>query len=109
MERFQVREYLLPGGRSPFREWLDSLEVTVKARVQARVFRFETGNLGKTRSVGGGVIEAKLDFGPGWRIYFGRMGDAWVILLAGSDKKGQPKAIMTARKYWTDFQSRGRT
>ena len=60
-----VREYLTADGRNPYREWLDTLDVTPRARIQARVLRFSTGNLGDHKSVGGGVWEARVMFGPG--------------------------------------------
>ena len=67
-----VREYLTAEGKNPYRAWLDTLDVTPRARIQARVFRFSTGNLGDHRSMGGGVWEARVMFGPGYRIYFAR-------------------------------------
>ena len=69
-----VREYLTADGKNPYREWLDTLDVTPRARIQARVLRFSTGNLGDHKSVGGGVWEARVMFGPGYRIYFGKDG-----------------------------------
>ena len=67
--RLTIREYLSPDGRSPFRDWLSDLDVPTRARVQARVLRFETGNLGDHKAVGDVVWEARLDFGPGYRLY----------------------------------------
>lgn len=65
--KLTIREYLTPDGKSLFRDWLDTLDVPVRARVQARVLRFEIGNLGDLKAVGGGVWEARLAFGPGYR------------------------------------------
>jgi len=76
-----VREYLTRDGRNPFREWLGALDVAVRARVQARMLRSEMGNLGDHKSVGGGIWEARLAFGPGYRIYFGKDGDLIIVLL----------------------------
>ena len=67
-----IREYLTADGKSPFRAWLDRQTKTVKARLQARVLRFELGNLGDHKPVGGGVWEARVMFGPGYRINFAR-------------------------------------
>lgn len=67
-----VREYETADGKVPFREWLATLDPTARARVQARIVRFETGNLGDHRGVGGGVQEARVMFGPGYRVYFGQ-------------------------------------
>jgi putative addiction module killer protein len=86
-----VREYLTADGKNPFREWLGSLTKAVRARIQARVLRFELGNLGDHKSLGEGVWEARVMFGPGYRIYFGKDGDSIVVLLVGGDKGSQAK------------------
>jgi len=100
---FAVREYLTADGRNPFRDWLAGLEVAVRARIQARVFRFELGNLGDHKSVGAGVWEARLTFGPGYRIYFGKDGDSIVVLLAGGAKASQSRDIPRAQGFWRDY------
>ena len=101
--RLSVREYLTPAGRSPFRDWLTTLDVSVRARIQARVLRFETGNLGDHKAVGGGVWEARLAFGPGYRIYFGRHQRTVVLLLLGGDKRSQRRDICQARQFLSDY------
>jgi putative addiction module killer protein len=98
-----VREYLTPGGRNPFREWLDTLDVPVGARVQARVLRFELGNLGDHKTVGAGVWEARLAFGPGYRIYFGKDGGSIIVLLAGGAKASQARDIGRAKEFWRGY------
>ena len=98
-----VREYLTADGKSPYRMWLDTLGPSAKARAQARVLRFETGNLGDHKSVGGGVWEARLMFGPGYRIYFGTAGRSIIILLVGGTKGSQAKDIERAQRYWADY------
>jgi putative addiction module killer protein len=100
---FRVREYLTNRGASPFREWLDALDVTARARIQARVLRFESGNLGDYKSVGGGVLESRLDVGPGYRIYFGIDEGDLVLLLIGGTKRTQQRDIRQARAYWADY------
>jgi len=110
--KLSAREYLTDRGASPFREWLARLDVTARARIQARVLRFETGNLGDHRSVGDGVWEARCDFGPGHRIYFGRAGSAVVLLLFGGDKSTQRADIRRAQEYWANYLeaiNRGKT
>ena len=101
-----IREYLTANGKNPFREWLNSLTVAVRARIQARMLRFETGNLGDHKSVGNGVWEARVMFGPGYRIYFGKDGDTVVILLGGSSKQKQDEAIEAAKARWVDYRRR---
>lgn len=68
--------------------------------------RMERGNLGPCKSVGGGVVERSIDFGPGYRLYFGRDGDEFVILLAGGTKRGQQQDIASAQARWTDYKRR---
>lgn len=101
--KLTVREYLTDRGLSPFREWLTTLDAAMRARIQARVLRFEAGNLGDHRAVGDGVWEARCDFGPGYRIYFGRSGSAIVLLLLGGDKSTQRADIRRARQHWSDY------
>ncbi len=98
-----VREYLTADGKSPFRGWLDSLTVAVRARIQARVLRFEMGNLGDHKSVRGGVWEARVMFGSGYRIYFGKDGESIIVLLVGGDKGSQAKDISRAQGFWGDY------
>jgi len=100
----RIEEYLSPNGESPFRKWLDGLDLSVKARIQARVLRFETGNLGDHKPLGGGIWEARLSFGPGYRIYFGRQSaTTLVLLLLGGDKSSQAADIRKAQEYWNDY------
>jgi putative addiction module killer protein len=75
-----------------------------QVRIQARVLRFENGNIGDHKIVGDGVWEARLDFGPGYRLYFAKDGIAVILLLAGGDKASQAKDIATAKSYWSDFK-----
>lgn len=99
-----IREYEAADGRCPYREWLEVLDISTRARVQARIFRFELGNLGDHKYVGKGVWEARLDFGPGYRVYFGRDGDRMILLLLGGDKKSQRWDIRQAQQNWEDYQ-----
>ena len=98
-----VRESLTADGRNVFRDWLKTLDRVVRARIQARVLRFELGNLGDHKHVGAGVWEARLAFGPGYRIYFGKDRDAVVVLLAGGSKASQVADIRRAQGFWRDF------
>ena len=98
-----IREYVTAQGTSPFRTWLGHLDITVRARIQARIFRFETGNLGDHRAVGSGVWEARCNFGPGYRIYFAKPGATILLLLLGGDKASQRTDVRNAQKYWSDY------
>ena len=83
----QVLNYVTGAGKCPFEEWLDGLkDVTGRALIRKRINRIRLGNLGNNRSVGDGVWELKIDFGPGYRIYYGEGGAGTVILLCGGNK-----------------------
>lgn len=99
----EIREYIAPSGKNPFRRWLDSLAGEYKARVQARLLRIELGNLGDFKSLGDGVNELRFDFGQGYRVYFGFDGRTIVILLCGGDKSSQRKDIAKAKEHWQDY------
>jgi len=93
-------------GGVPFEEWLDDLnDKRAVARVLARVARVRQGNLGDCKSVGEGVSELRVDYGPGYRIYFGQKGQTLVVLLCGGDKRAQDRDIRLAKQYWHEFQS----
>ena len=77
--------------------------MTTKARIQARILRIESGNLGDHKSVGGGVGELRIDFGPGYRVYFGKDGATLILLLIGGDKGSQGKDIKRARALWSEY------
>ena len=82
-----------------FRDWLRRLkDANAVARIVARIRRLEQGNLGDNKSLGGGLMEMRIDYGPGYRVYFVRRGEAIVILLCGGDKDRQPQDIVRARK-----------
>lgn len=108
MLSIRVLEYLEPSGRSPFRHWFDDLEATTAARVGAYLYRLEEGNFSRVEGVGGGVYELKVDFGPGYRVYFGKDGETVLILLGGSTKKRQRAAIGRAQAAWQDYKRRKR-
>lgn len=101
-----LREYIDASGRSPFSRWLQALNVQAAAKVTTVLERMADGNLSNVKSVGGGVLEFRLDFGPGLRIYFGRDGDRLVILLAGGSKKRQELDIQSAKANWADYKKR---
>ena len=104
----EVRYYLLPDGRSPFANWFNSLNQQARAKVTTAIARLELGNLSNVKGVGEGVLEYRIDFGPGYRVYFGRDGEAFVILLTGGTKKRQQGDIEAAKALWADYKRRRR-
>jgi putative addiction module killer protein len=101
-----VREYIDTAGRSPFTKWLRALNVHAAAKAATALERVAGGNLSNVKAVGDGVLEYKIDFGPGYRIYFGRDGDRLIILLAGGTKKRQQVDIRQAKANWEDYRNR---
>jgi putative addiction module killer protein len=102
----RIVEYLDAAGRSPFTGWFDGLDATAAAKVTVALTRIEQGNLSNVKSVGAGVLEYRLNFGPGYRLYFGREGLDLVILLVGGTKSRQQKDIATAQARWADYRQR---
>jgi putative addiction module killer protein len=104
-----VVQYVTETGDCPFADWFASLPSGAALKVRTAVARMEAGNLGDAKSVGGGVMERRVDWGPGYRLYFGREGDTVVILLLGGTKKRQGNDITRARACWTAYRSRRKT
>ena len=99
-----VKEYLDPAGRSPYARWFQGLHAPAAAKVATALYRLALGNLSNVKSVGAGVYECKIDFGPGYRVYFGREGERDIILLGGSDKRRQRAAIAAAKITWAVYK-----
>ena len=106
MAAIRVLEYLDSTGRSPWRRWFDDLDAIAAEKVAAALYRLGEGNFSRVEGVGSGVFEVKIDFGPGYRIYFGKDGEAVVILLGGGTKKRQSAAIARAHRAWDDYKRR---
>ena len=104
----EVRHYIGASGRSPFADWLDDLEDGSAARVVTALYRPEQGNFSNVKGVGAGVLEYRINFGPGYRIYFGRDGETVVILLGGGTKKRQDRDISQAIACWAEYRKRKR-
>jgi len=103
------RRYHLSKGKSPFERWYRRLDAAAAAKVVTATVRIEQGNFSNVKHVGAGVYEYKVDFGPGYRVYFGRDGQDLVILLTGGTKKRQSVDIETAKTYWQDYKHRKRS
>lgn len=108
VESKQVKLYVTQDGRTPYVSWIRRLDERTKNRIDARVTRLALGDFGKYRSVGNGVVELKLNFGPGYRVYLGQEGSSVIILLCGGDKSTQQADINKAHKYWKDYQTRAK-
>ena len=105
----EIKSYVRANGKCPFNEWLASLrDRQARARIRVKINRVRLGNLGDCKAVGDGVLELRIDYGPGYRIYFGQVGTTLIILLCGGDKSSQSEDIKKAKKYWEDYSRRSR-
>ncbi|RKU21643.1 addiction module protein [Candidatus Poribacteria bacterium] len=101
----EIETYRTKNGREPFTEWFNAIQDTrTQTRIRGRLDRLEKGNFGDCASVGGGVFELRLHFGPGYRIYFGEMDRTIVLLLCGGDKSTQIRDIQRAKGYWLEHK-----
>jgi putative addiction module killer protein len=104
----EVREYVDTRGRSPYRDWIVQLDTTARVRIITAMLRMEQGNFAAAKSVGSGVSELRLDFGPGYRVYFAKDGEQLVILLGGGSKRRQQVDIQSAHALWAEYKKRKR-
>ena len=103
----EVRRYRQIRGSEPLTEWLKRLpDRQAKARLFARIDRLETGNFGDCKFLRDGVFELRIDWGPGYRVYYGRSGAHLVILLCAGDKRRQSADIECAVGFWNDYKTR---
>lgn len=102
----ELRGYIDEKGNKRFAQWIEGLDAAAAAKVTIALARMEQGNFSKVRGVGSGVFEYKIDFGPGYRIYFGKDGDRLVILIGGGTKKRQQHDIAAAQECWAAYKRR---
>jgi len=104
----EVREYVDAEGGSPFGKWFAGLNAPAAAKVTTALEKLVRGNFSNVEPAGRGVSELKIDWGPGYRIYFGKDGESLVILLGGGTKKRQSSDIEIAKENWTTYKRRKR-
>src|SRR5450759_4970327 len=102
----ELRGYIDENGNKRFANWLEALDSQAAAKVTIALTRMEQGHFSQTKGVGAGVYENKIDFGPGYRIYFGKDGERLVILIGGGTKKRQQNDIAAAQTCWADYKRR---
>ena len=101
-----IVEYLREDGRSPFGHWFDRLEARAAAKVAVARLKLAAGQMGNVKPVGEGVAEYRIDYGPGYRFYFGQDGTRLILLLLGGDKTTQPGDIAEVKACWQDYKRR---
>ena len=104
----ELVQYVDRNGRNPFDRWFDRLNESAQAKIVIALDRLERGNTSSAKAIGAGVNELRLDFGPGYRIYFGWDGTNLVILLGGGTKKRQQADIAAAQHLWLEYKTRKR-
>lgn len=103
----EIRRYLTELGKDVIGEWLADLrDARARAKIAARLSRLEAGNFGDCRAVGESVWELRIDWGPGYRVYYAMAGAAIVLLLCGGDKRKQSADIRRAIVYLKDYKRR---
>lgn len=103
MNNYEIVEYL-EKGKSPFALWFNKLGAVPAARVDRYIRRMEHGNFGDSKAVGSGVFELRIDYGPGYRVYYGRHGMEIIVLLGGGDKSRQSQDIDRAIDRWLRYK-----
>ena len=102
----QTQEYIDANGHNHFGQWFSGLNAQAAAKVTAYLTRIANGNFSRVEGIGKGVFECKVNFGPGYRVYFGKDGEKLVILLAGGTKKRQQQDIEKAQTLWQEYKQR---
>ena len=105
----ELRYYLTAGGESPFQSWFTDLDAPAAAKVSVALVRLEQGNTSNAKSVGEGVLEYRIDWGPGYRVYYATLGSVCVLLLCVGDKRKQSSDIDRALEFLRDYKQRTRT
>jgi len=103
----RVEEYIRPDGTNPYKTWFDRLDAQAAAKITVAKIRLELGNTSSVEWFRG-IGEYKVDWGPGYRIYLAKDGEALIILFGGSTKKGQQKAIDQAVALYDEYKARKR-
>ena len=102
----RIKEYLGRDGKCPFDSWFLRLDARAAAKVTTALARLSGGNTSNVKSVGAGVSEYKINYGPGYRIYFGWDGKMLIILLSGGTKKRQQNDVEIAKGLWKEYKQR---
>jgi putative addiction module killer protein len=105
----KIQEYLGSDGPNLFGEWFSRLNAEAARRITTALYRLALENFSNVKGVGGGVFECRIDFGPGYRVYFGKDGERIVILLSGGTKRRQQDDIALAKDRWRNYKLQKRS
>ncbi len=105
----EIEFYQTPSGHNPFDDWFESIqEMHTRSKILTRLDRLKLGNFGDCKSLGEGIAELRIHYGPGIRIYYSKIGNKVILLLCGGNKRSQSKDIDKAKEYLREYQSRER-
>jgi putative addiction module killer protein len=106
----EIRHYISRSGKDVFDHWLSELaDARAQAKIAVRIDRLSAGNFGDCKTLGQGLCELRIDWGPGYRVYYAMLGKACLLLLCGGDKRTQSSDIDRALRYLKDYRERSRT
>ncbi|MDB9314123.1 type II toxin-antitoxin system RelE/ParE family toxin [Spirulina sp. CS-785/01] len=106
----EIQYYVTAAGQSPYIEWIESLrDRKARSKIDKRLKRVELGNLGDHKFIGEGVFELRINYGPGYRVYFGQINNIIILLLCGGDKSSQAQDILKAKQFWREYVNRQTT
>jgi len=106
----EIRHYITRSGKDAFNDWLSELaDIRAQAKIAARINRLAAGNVGDCKSLGQGLYELRINWEPGYRVYYAIIGRACILVLCGGDKRTQPADIAKAHEYLTDYKVRTKT
>ena len=105
MDFYKIEYLILPNGKAPIIEWLDSLDSSIKKRINQRILRIEEGNFGDCKKLNGDISELRFTIGKGYRIYYTKINNTIVLLVNGGDKSTQSKDIKKAQKFLDEWRS----
>jgi len=106
----EIRHYISRTGKDVFDEWLSKLaDARAQAKVAVRINRLAAGNFGDSKVLGQGLSELRIDWGPGYRVYYAMLGRACILLFCGGDKRTQSSDIERALRYLKDYKERTKT
>ncbi|QVL57532.1 MAG: type II toxin-antitoxin system RelE/ParE family toxin [Simkaniaceae bacterium] len=105
MQKMEIELYTTPSNKSPFSNWMGTLNTLTRAIIRKRLTRLELGNFGDAKSIKGtkGLFELRIHEGPGYRVYYGKKGNVIIVLLTAGKKSTQSRDIAKAKEYWSDY------
>lgn len=110
IDAVEIRHYITRNGKDAFDDWLSELpDNRTQAKIAARINRLAVGNVGDCKSLGQGLYELRINWGPGYRVYYAIIGRACILVLWGGDKRTQAADIAKAHEYLTDYKVRTKT